>query len=180
MLNVETGTGVASPAANSYVTVAEADQYHSDMGNTDWAAATTALKEAALIRACRSIDRMYARKFKGSPTNFGTQNLEWPRSGVWLSDQAQNYDVADYTGSVADNVIPKALKEAQFEAAIRELQVPGSLTPDLDRGGAIKSVQAGSVGVTYSDGANPKTVFQAIQGALVHLLTNRGCDMELG
>jgi hypothetical protein len=40
---------------------------------------------------------------------------------------------------------PLALKNAVAEAAYREIISPGSLAPDLERGAAIQSIQAGSV-----------------------------------
>ena len=45
-LVVEDGTGKAD--AESYISVADADTYHSNRGNTDWAALTTTEKEQLL------------------------------------------------------------------------------------------------------------------------------------
>jgi hypothetical protein len=70
--------------------------------------------------------------------------------------------------------IPDEVEYAIAEAALRELMVPRSLTPDLKRGGAIKSVQAGSVAVTYMDGATNETVFTAIDNLLSSLVLGSG------
>ena len=45
-LVIEDGTGKSN--AESYISVADADTYHSNRGNTDWAALTTAEKERLL------------------------------------------------------------------------------------------------------------------------------------
>jgi len=43
---------------------------------------------------------------------------------------------------------------------------PGSLSPDLDRGGAIKTLKAGSVEIDYAESAPVSTTFTAIDGLL--------------
>ena len=47
-LIIDSGTFLVG---NSFATVIEADGFHADRQNTDWAAATTIQKEAALIKA---------------------------------------------------------------------------------------------------------------------------------
>jgi hypothetical protein len=42
--------------------------------------------------------------------------------------------------------------------------------PDLDRGGTIKSVKAGSVSVEYAANAQANTTFQLIDGILAPLI----------
>jgi hypothetical protein len=48
-LITETGAGLAN--AESLISVADADTYHSGVGNTDWAALSVTDKEQALRRA---------------------------------------------------------------------------------------------------------------------------------
>jgi len=74
-LVVEDGTGLSD--AEAYVSVADADAYHAQFGNANWAAATLASKESALRRAAQYIDTQY--RFRGDPLN-DTQALAWPRS----------------------------------------------------------------------------------------------------
>lgn len=76
MLIVEDGTGLSN--AESYVSVADADAYHSAMGNSSWATGDTAAKEAALRRGTQYLDAHYS--FAGEPLT-ETQALEWPRVG---------------------------------------------------------------------------------------------------
>jgi hypothetical protein len=129
-------------------------------GNSAWALGTVLNQQYAIIRATQAIDSIYKCKWKGTPTEYGTQELEWPRSGV-----AVGINVLDN-----DN-IPTALKKAVCEAALRELASANSLTPDLERGGEIKRVKADTVEVEYMDGANSTTTFTAIDGLLADLVT---------
>ena len=164
---VEDGTGKAT--SNSYATLAEANAYHLEMGNAAWAALSDSLKEDALVRASRAIDRLYGTRFKGEQTTFGTQAMEWPRQWV---DQGRYFFYS--------NIIPKQLKAAACEAALRESATPGILMPDLERGGAIQSVTAGPVSVTYASGASSKTVFQALDGILAPLIKGKQIEIVLG
>ena len=158
ILIVEDGSIVAD--ANSYVTYDYALAYHALRGNSAWAAGSEINQQYAIIRATQAVDSIYKGKWKGTPTEYGTQELEWPRSGVTVGST-----------SIDDDVIPAAIKKAVCEAALRELAEANSMTPDLDRGGEIKRVKADTVEVEYMDGANSTTTFTAIDGLLADLVT---------
>lgn len=158
ILIVEDGSIVAD--ANSYVTYDYALAYHALRGNSAWAAGSEINQQYAIIRATQAVDSIYKGKWKGTPTEYGTQELEWPRQNV------------DVNGTeLDDDLIPAALKKAVCEAALRELAGANSMTPDLDRGGEIKRVKADTVEVEYMDGANSTTTFTAIDGLLADLVT---------
>lgn len=158
ILIVEDGSIVAD--ANSYVTYDYAIAYHALRGNSAWAAGSDSDQQYAIIRATQAVDSIYKGKWKGTPTEYGTQELEWPRNDVIVN------------GVELDNdLIPVALKKAVCEAALRELASANSLTPDLERGGEIKRVKADTVEVEYMDGANSTTTFTAIDGLLADLVT---------
>ena len=72
-LIVEDGTGLRT--AESYVSVADADTYHGNMGNVAWAGTVTQ-KEIALRQATQYIDATYW--FRGQRMNY-FQSLRWPR-----------------------------------------------------------------------------------------------------
>ena len=72
-LVVEDGTGLST--AESYISVADADTYHSDRGNALWTG-TDAVKEEALRQATEYLDATY--DWKGS-ISLTTQALNWPR-----------------------------------------------------------------------------------------------------
>ncbi|WP_043679877.1 DnaT-like ssDNA-binding protein [Castellaniella defragrans] len=71
-------TDISSPSMESYVSVDDADQYHTAFGHADWAQANTTEKEAALRRATQYLDARYT--FKGEPDQ-PQQPLAWPRRG---------------------------------------------------------------------------------------------------
>lgn len=156
-LVVEDGTGLAG--AESYVSAADCAAYATARGLTF---ATGTSGEQALRRATAWIDASFGPFFRGYPLRQRAQALEWPRVGAT--------DAIGYP--IGSSEIPAELKNALCEAAIRELAESGSLAPDLDRGGAIQSMQAGSVSITYASGAPSATTFQAIENALSRLIGN--------
>jgi len=152
---VEDGTGRSD--SNSYVSTDELETYADDRGIT---LGTALDEEAALIRASTWIDNVYRSRFQGIRTNLRAQAMEWPRAGV--------LDASGFF--VEPNEIPRELRAAVCEAAIREMAAPGTLSPDLERGGAIKSLQAGSVQIVYADSAPARTTFDTIDDTLAALL----------
>ncbi len=153
-LIVEDGTGLAN--SNSYCSEDTLDTYCDDRGIT----LADGDAEAALIRATAWIDNTYRTRFQGWPVNLRAQALQWPRIGVY--DQNGIY--------VATDSIPSEVVQATCEAAVRELTEAGSLAPDLDRGGNIKELAAGSVRIVYGANATQTTTFQVINGILDGLL----------
>lgn len=89
-----------------------------------------------------------------------TYNGRW--AGVWTNDDA-----------------PEAVQFAIIEAARRELVEPGSMAPDLDRGGEVKSLKAGSVSIEYKDSAPAVTAFPVIEGLLSGLLMPASASVAL-
>lgn len=130
-LVVETGTGAAD--AESYGSVADCAAYATARGLT-FAETPAPAAEAALRRATVFIDGKRGR-FPGYRLNGRDQALEWPRNGA--SDAAGN--------AIASNSIPVEIVRATFEAAVRELAKPGSLSPDLTPAIRMKRVKAGPV-----------------------------------
>lgn len=148
---VEDGSIVSG--ANSYLSVADADTYHSDRGNADWAAATTGAKQSALIRATDYIEQKYSERFKGDYAS-DDQELSWPRYGLC---------------EVESDVIPKELKNAVAILALEALS--DDLNPTLDRGGAIKREKVDVLETEYFDWAPGATVRPAIDGLLRKYMT---------
>lgn len=156
-LTVEDGTGLA--AADAYVSVADCDAYCDALGRT-FSTGSTGDKESAIRRATQSIDALYRTRFPGVRLKYRAQALEWPRAGA-----------VDARGaSVPSDAIPVEIEMATYEAAVRELAESGSTMPDLERGGAIKSISAGSVSIEYGAGAKAGTVFQIVDGILAGLI----------
>lgn len=131
-------------------------------------AAAIAAAEAAARRATAAIDGSYGARFIGEPAS-AQQALEWPRKDAWYRGE-----------ELPDDTIPQKVVEAVAEAAIRELKKPGSMSPDLKRGGKIKAVGAGSARVEFADGAPATTVFQAIDGKLRGLVRSVARGVTFG
>lgn len=101
---------VGGAASNSYVSEAEAEDYFAArLFSTAWTGAASAdTKRAALVMATRRIEQV---RFSGTRAS-DTQALQWPRFNVWDHD----------TGTtLADDVIPQAVKFATYELALSYL-----------------------------------------------------------
>ena len=185
-LIVEDGTIVAG--ANAYCSAATVASYFTDRQNAAWTGAAP-IQEAAIIRACAFLDARYRDRYPGYRVKGRNQAMEWPRIAAFthVPDNGRSTGFMDtgygiragYTdyGTGYDYIpptqIPHEIVSAACEAALRELVDPGSLAPDLERGGAIRLLKAGSVEIEYSSNAVPTTVFQMIDLALVSLLLPR-------
>lgn len=148
---VEDGTGIGT--ANAYVSGAACAAYAADRGLQFTANASG---DAAIIRASAWIDGEYRTRYPGVRQKYRLQGLEWPRIGA--SDRDGYY--------IATSTVPIEVLNATCEAAVREQSDPGSLSPDLERGGVVQSLTAGSVGIVYGAGAVPNTIFQVIDNIM--------------
>jgi hypothetical protein len=97
--------------------------------------------------------------------------------------RGQDYIAATYNARWADewdnDEAPLAVQYAIIEAARRELIEPGSMAPDLERGGAVRSIKAGSVSIEYKDSAPAVTAFPVIEGLLSGLLMPASASVAL-
>lgn len=130
---VEDGTGLTG--ANSYATVAEADDYL--VANIHvapiWAALDTASKEYLLAWASRYLDQ---RATWNGDRMVNTSGLRWPRTGVYTID-----DVL-----IADDEVPTALKQATIEMARYLIASDRSTERDQD---ALKELQVDVVKLVF-------------------------------
>lgn len=157
-LIVESGTGATN--SNSFVSLEYCNVYHSDRGNTAWTALGNAAKEGAIIRAGDYINSL---NFSGI-RSVANQAMAFPRTGLIDSD---GYELAT-------DAIPREVKMAQCEAAIREGVSAGTLNPDLDNSEArIKRKKIDVLETEWFDnGPNDKTRFTAIEGMLRPMLSS--------
>ena len=144
---VEDGTGLSN--ANSYLSVADADTYHSDLNQTGWTG-TDSVKEAALRKATTYIDNNYS--FDGSIVKT-TQSLAWPRSSV-----------TDPEGRDLSNKVPTQIKNAVAELAL--LALTENLVKDVDKSNYVKKEKIGEIEIEYKDSSPSTKLFAA---ANVHL-----------
>lgn len=104
--------------ANSYLSVADFNSYHTDRNVTDVIDGNfdTADVQGALVKAADYIDSRYS--FVGEK-RVGTQPMQWPR-----------FDAEDRDDHIVFG-IPQVIKEAAAELALAELGAPGSLFPGI-------------------------------------------------
>ena len=119
------------------LTVSEADAYATSRGRTVWNEKTSSPPTEKEAAIRRATDYLA-----------GTYNSRW---------------LVEFSPTDA----PEGVKFAIAEGAIREIEEPGALLPDLDPNGKIKSMTAGSVNITYADGVTLQSVFQGIENLLV-------------
>jgi len=163
-LTVEDGTGIVG--AESYVSVADADNYWGNRTHTSfyttWNAATTAEKEGTLREAAGYLDARYGEYYRG--LRKGTlQGLQWPR--------AEAFDKAGYP--LPD--LPQEIINANSELASRALSAV--LSADAARGGAVKKNKVeGAVEQEFFEGATSETKYGQIENMLAPVLdgTQRG------
>ncbi len=131
---VETGAGLST--ANSYLSVADADAYHTDhSGSTAWSGASEADKQKALRLGTQYLDVRYDGRWKGTRSN-DDQALAWPRANVVDSD-----------GYILDSDdLPERLENAVAELALRVIG-GDTLLDDIDEPATIssESVTAGPI-----------------------------------
>lgn len=119
-----------------YADLAEADSYFSARTVSSWFDASTAEREAGLLRATAYLDGSY--RWIGTRAE-SEQPLGWPRLG------ATDPEGRTHTG------IPTPVKHACAELAWTALSY--DLAPQAERGGKVLSERVGSVEVTYAEDA---------------------------
>ena len=167
-LTVETGAIIVG--AESYVSLADGDTYHLNNNNGAWAAATTVARDAALRKGTRYVDSAYRLRWKGERVNYQAQALEWPRLNVNLNDRRQAAGFAYGLNSwVPFDQIPKEIKDATCEAALRALA--GPLLSDVDLNTARKKI--GPIETWYT-ATEINTIYPEIDALLSGLLLPAG------
>ena len=158
---VEDGSGKTD--ANSYVSVADADTYHSNVTqSSDWSAASGSDKENALIVATEYLDAEYQGRWRGLRGS-STQALAWPRASV-----------EDDDGFLLSPIeVPQKLKDACAWLALRVVlgdellgvvTEPGSVTSESFTVGPITESK------TYASGRPHGYQYPKVEGLLRELL----------
>lgn len=153
---VEDGTVV--DGANSYVSVAYADSYFENLGQTLWTeTASDEAKESALIKGAQYLQQKYRLLWKGSRVN-AFQSLDWPRRGVDVPDffdpfyRQVNVPLQfQDTVFIGENVVPVEVQEAQLLLSITTIDSGGGSTTSLQPsyGRKTKREKVGSLEVEY-------------------------------
>ncbi|CZT29839.1 DnaT-like ssDNA-binding protein [Pseudomonas cerasi] len=163
-----------------YGTVADADAYHAARANTAWNGDDKP-KQAALIRASAYIDGKFQAQnscgrweslFSGAKTGGRAQALQWPRTGA---TDTEGYEIPT-------EEIPVEVVQATYEAALREIAVPGSLSPDYVASAAIKRQKVDVLEIEYQAastdvGVPTRPVITVVDELIAPLL---GCKVASG
>jgi hypothetical protein len=138
-LVVEDGTGVEN--ATSYVSLTNADAYHTKYDNTSWSGSDSD-KDVALTIASRAIDLLYGDKYLSTRKQNTSQAFLFPRYAFY----DKHYKL------VSSDEIPQCLQDAVCELALKYLE-GGEVYPVVNVNQYIKqqSVSVGelSVSTTY-------------------------------
>lgn len=169
---VEDGSGLST--ANSFISVADADQYIEDHGNSsDWTGSDNDEKEEALRMASQYIVAVYTGRWLGVIAN-GDQSLPFPRSGMYVGGHYR-----------ASDSVPSEVEDATCEMAVRyrALSTGDSLIEDQEDPGAVKEyqVKVGSVmeKTVWLGGKSDQKSRPIVDGILSPLLT-AGYSIERG
>lgn len=152
-LLVEDGTGVVG--AESYQTVAAADTYHSNLGNSAWAALSTPVKEQSLRKATNYMTQEFQSRWKGYRID-ADQALDFPRSSVIVFDSF-----------IASNIVPEPVKNACAELALKANS--GALNPDSTQN--VKAKTIGPIKIEYDQYSSQNKRYDSIEQMLAPYLT---------
>jgi hypothetical protein len=149
-MSIITETGTGSATAETLISVADCDTYHTARGNDTWLTITTAQKEQALRRAAEFMIQSFTTRWQGARVA-EDQALDWPRYNVVVNGWAVDSDS-----------VPETIKRAAAELALRA--AAGPLLDDLTQG--VTSETVGPIQVTYDRNSNRKTRYTAIEAML--------------
>lgn len=144
--------GTKPTGANAYVDVDYADDYFNLYGNLDWSG-TDDEKEAAIISATRSLDLLYGAHYLSSLVPGTEQSLLFPRYAFYDNNLR-------FIGSTT---IPRALKEATCELALRVINqqesFPENTTDDIES----EDIKIGDISISTTlskAGQTGKTIYE--------------------
>lgn len=158
--------------SNTYISLADANTYATDRGL--WTSATT--DDAKTVALLRAADYLNTLQWKGIAVTWD-RTMSWPREKVPQPGGAT--DIYGNPVLLANNIVPKAIPQAQAELAALIVAGTNPLAP-AERGGRVVSethtTKAGDIDViggdsksdsiTYAEGAPVETYFPAVVGLL--------------
>jgi len=134
-------TSGTSTTANSYVTLAEANDYFDTrIDNNSWTTAADTLKEDALVTATQLIDN---HSWIGSAVS-SSQALAWPRKNTDHYNPRLNLNI-----KFTDTEIPKEIKVAVYEQALHLLNNEDLLAQTVQ---TFESISIGSIKLSDTNG----------------------------
>lgn len=146
--------------SNSYATLAEANQYHTErLHNAAWTSANDTVKEAALLWATRTLD---ANFYWNGVRSTEEQALDWPRTGVTNRDGYY----------IDDEIVPVQVKNAQSELAFLLIVEDRTISSDPNADG-VSELKLGSgsmIALKFRD----KKMQSALAASVVVLVQDLG------
>jgi hypothetical protein len=134
--------------SDHYGTLAGADNYHAER-LTAWTG-SDADKTAALVRGSQYVDGIAQKPLKsgrwvclftGNKADGRAQVLQWPRRDAYDNDGSD----------IGVTEVPIEVEHATYEAALRELIAPGSLSPDYVPASRVKREKVDVIETEYAD-----------------------------
>lgn len=156
-LVVEDGSVVTG--ANTYVSLADCDTYHDNLGQSTWTGDDVD-KTSAILRAMRYIENLNWNGYKTDQDN----PLQWPR-----------YETYDRSGYLYDSdVVPQPVVNALCEAALVELTDAGALRASTSTSGQIRSEKVDVIETEYFQSYQSRASYDAIEDELTGLVNGFG------
>lgn len=153
-LTVEDGT--RPTGANAYISVADAGAYHLARSNAAWVAATTAVKEAAILEAT-----LYLNGLSWKGRKVASRTMAWPRA-----------DVIDGDGwPIAIDTVPEVVAMACADLA-GEIVAGSDPLAVQDR--AMSDLSVGPISISYERGAAKAPSYPAVNALLRGLVYGSG------
>ena len=165
---VEDGTGLAN--AESYVSVVDANTYHSKIGNDTWTDLDTSVKEQLLRKATDYMVAQYRLQYAGY-RRYSTQSLDWPRLYVPLIDSLSANVFPQY---VDFDIVPVTVKNACAELALKAYTA--ILMQDLTQGVIREKVDV--IEVEYDKFSPQQTRYEQIDAMLSVFFKQQGSNMS--
>jgi hypothetical protein len=165
---VEDGTGLAN--AESYVSVVDANAYHSNYGNDAWTDLDISVKEQLLRKATDYMVAQYRLQYAGY-RRYSTQSLDWPRLYVPLIDSLSANVFPQY---VDFDIVPVTVKNACAELALKAYTA--ILMQDLTQGVIREKVDV--IEVEYDKFSPQQTRYEQIDAMLSVFFKQQGNDMS--
>jgi hypothetical protein len=160
-LIVENGTGLIN--AESYISVADADTYHSNRGNSIWATLTTTAKEQLLRKSTDYIEQVYRLRWLGY-RHTEDQALSFPRDEVPRRD----FTFLNQFSFYPNDEVPNEVKNACAELALKANN--DELAPDIER--LARREKVGVLEVEYDINSPAYVVYRAIDNLLAPFLSS--------
>ncbi len=163
--------GTAKADANTYASRSDGDAYHEGhTAATEWTAATTTQKDAALVMATRVLDATF--RFGGWKATT-TQPLQWPRSQCPDVEQAGAPLLGDCgVAYLPSDAVPVCVREATCELARRLLNE--DRTSDADGLGLRSLSIEGALNLVFDPSRLRPAVTQFVQMLLARVGAYQG------